>query len=293
MRRLSPEELAAAEKALIGELGDALRLVLFDLAMRRDPRASDEVWRALEELGWVRSRSLTSLGRLVADPLREYSFWLARERRLPSERQVPMLRRGRFRGKRVAELGSGGGCNLLSLSGIPASLVGVEPMPLYVQMTPLLARMAKLPTPRVIEGAAEAIPLRDASQDVLLCYSSHQYMDVDRALEEMARVLAPGGELVMVGNSLFPFALESAIRFLRTRSVGNLKYDAVAILNTLGYEAIGRRIVGGGESSTTARPIYPSRWHMVRALDGAGFAWNAHGSRVVDTGESVLVAVRR
>ena len=286
MRTLSDSELVAAREALTGPGGDELLSAMFALALGQPAESS-----MASKLGWVNG-GLTELGRLVADPLREFGFWLERDRRLPSEELVPGLRRERYLGKRVLEVGSGGGCNLLSLSGIPARLVGVEPMPVYRQMMPILAELAGLPAPEAVDGTGRSLPFADASFDIALCYSSHQYMEVDDAVREMRRVLAPGGELIIVGNTLLPFGAESVGRFVRGRSLGTLKYDLTAVVNTLSYQARGRRLIRGAKGSTTAVPIYPSRGHLKRALERVGMTVVAHKTQALPSGETVLFAVR-
>ena len=287
MRRLDPDELRATRKALTAPEGDALRELMFGLSMGRP--AEGDASKHAEALGWSSRGSLTPLGRLVADPLREYSFWLERDRRWPSEELVSVLRRERYARKSLLEVGSGGGCNLLSLATMPGDFVGLEPMPVYVQMMPILAEMAGVDCPRAVEGAAESMPFDDRSRDVVLCYSSHQYMDLRRALSEMARVLKPGGMLIIVGNSLVPFAVESATRF---SGLGTLRYDGKALINTLTYQTMGRRVLGGGSGTTTGTPIYPSLRFMRRRLRSLGMTISHHLCTSLPSGETVLVAVR-
>jgi len=57
--------------------------------------------------------------------------------------------------------------------------------------------------PALIEGDALRLPFQDASFDrvMSICAIEH-FDDGERALDEMARVLAPGGELVMSADSL-------------------------------------------------------------------------------------------
>lgn len=291
---LDEAERVAAERALRGADGRALAATMFAVALGR-PIEDERSRRRATELGWLDAEGQpTRLGNLVKDPLRELVFWEERGRRLPSEELSPVLARPRFAGKDVLEVGSGGGCNLLSLSGIPHRLVGVEPMPLYRQMTPMLAAMAELPAPEVVEGWGRDLPFEAASFDTVLCYSAHQYMRVDDALAEMARVLRPAGQLIVVGNTLFPFAGESALRFARGRSLGTLKYDLTAIANTLAYQLRGRRAVRATDAqTTTATPIYPTRGHLHRAARRAGLVAAIHHQRTLPTGETLFVASKQ
>ena len=292
---LTDEQLGAAERSLLGPGGQRLARFMFSLALQRAPR--DPEARVLAtELGWVDARGLTRLGRVVKDPLREYVFWKERGRRLPCQSSSRCLQPEAFGGCDVLEVGSGGGCNLLTLSAAapaPRRLLGVEPMPLYRQLAPLLARMAGLPPAKVVAGWGRELPFTGGAFDVVLCYSSHQYMRVDEALAEMARVLRPSGRLLVIGNTLWPFAGESVVRFARNRRLGTLKYDLFALANTVAYQLGARRTLGAAADTTTATPIYPTRGHLYRAARRAGLAPSLHDERTLPTGETLFVAVRR
>ncbi len=290
---LSEEQRAAAERALRGDAAPSLVETMFAVGLGR-PAAGRGV-EAARALGWLDGGgALTALGNLVKDPLREYAFWEERERRLPSEELSPVLAKARFADREVLEVGSGGGCNLLSLSGVPSRLVGVEPMPVYRQMTPMLAAMADLPAPEVVDGWGRDLPFAGASFDVVFCYSAHQYMRVDDALSEMARVLRPSGRLIVVGNTFFPFAGESVLRFARGRQLGTLKYDLTAIANTLAYQLRGRRAVATTDRrTTTSTPIYPTLGHLHRSARRAGLVPSVHDQQTLPTGETLFVATRR
>ena len=291
---LSEAEHSSADRALRSSAGPALADAMFAVALGRPIEDELGLRRAIA-LRWLdESGQPTALGNLVKDPLREFVFWKGRERRLPSEELSPVLARARFSGKDVLEVGSGGGCNLLSLSGLPHRLVGVEPMPVYRQMSPMLAAMAGLPEPEVVAGWGRDLPFEAASFDTVLCYSAHQYMRVDDALTEMARVLRPSGRLIVVGNTFFPFASESVARFAKGRSLGTLKYDLTAVANTLAYQLRGRRAVGVTDAkSTTSTPIYPTRGHLHRAARHAGLVPSIHDQQTLPTGETLFVATRR
>jgi SAM-dependent methyltransferase len=95
-------------------------------------------------------------------------------------------------GMRVLELGAGTGKLTASLAALGAEPTAVEPD------AAMLAELRRaLPGVRALPGSAEAIPLPDASVDVVVAGNAMHWFDMDVAGPEIARVLAPGG--VMCG----------------------------------------------------------------------------------------------
>jgi SAM-dependent methyltransferase len=112
----------------------------------------------------------------------------------------PALRLG-HRPVRVLDLGAGTGkltaqLASLDLGGAVVDLVAVEPDP---QMLAELRR--QVPAVTATAGRAEAIPLPDASVDAVLAGQAAHWFDLDRAMPEIARVLAPGGVFAGLWNA--------------------------------------------------------------------------------------------
>ena len=57
-----------------------------------------------------------------------------------------------------------------------------------------------LPDVRTLQGSAESIPLPDGAVDVVLVAQAWHWVDVNRAVPEVARVLTPDGWLGLVWN---------------------------------------------------------------------------------------------
>jgi SAM-dependent methyltransferase len=98
-------------------------------------------------------------------------------------------------GRRVLDLAAGTGklTRLLVPSG--AEVVAVEPV---AAMRAEL--VAATPGVEALDGTAEAIPLPDASVDAVTVAQAFHWFDVAPALAEIARVLRPGGTLLVVQN---------------------------------------------------------------------------------------------
>ncbi|MQY04990.1 class I SAM-dependent methyltransferase [Actinomadura macrotermitis] len=96
-------------------------------------------------------------------------------------------------GRRVLDLGAGTG--KLTEALLDRDVIAVEPDP---EMLAELRR--RLPGVRAEQGGAEDIPLPDGSVDAVLVGQAMHWFDLDRALPEIHRVLAPGGVLAGLWN---------------------------------------------------------------------------------------------
>jgi ubiquinone/menaquinone biosynthesis C-methylase UbiE len=77
-------------------------------------------------------------------------------------------------------------------------VVGIDPAPVMLRVARLLTPRSAHPV-RYTEGSAEALPLPDSSVTVAWSIASvHHWDDVDAGLQEVRRVLKPGGRLVAI-----------------------------------------------------------------------------------------------
>jgi SAM-dependent methyltransferase len=98
-------------------------------------------------------------------------------------------------GRSVLEVGAGTGAFTARLTATAARVCAVEPVE---AMRLKLARRA--PGALIVAGSAEALPLRDASMDAVVCAQSFHWFATGQALQEFERVLVPGGTLALVWN---------------------------------------------------------------------------------------------
>lgn len=105
----------------------------------------------------------------------------------------------------VLELGVGSGLNLAFYDPARvAQVTGIDPSaPLLAKATP---RAASAPVPvELVRAGAEQLPFPDAAFDsAVVTYALCSVVDPARALAELRRVLAPGGELVFVEHGRAP-----------------------------------------------------------------------------------------
>jgi SAM-dependent methyltransferase len=98
--------------------------------------------------------------------------------------------------QKVLDLGAGTGKLTTRLVERGLDVVAVDPIS---EMLELLR--ASLPQTRALLGTAEEIPLEDNSVDAVLVAQAWHWVDPERAIPEIARVLRPGGRLGLVWNT--------------------------------------------------------------------------------------------
>jgi SAM-dependent methyltransferase len=165
-------------------------------------------------------------------------------------------------GMSAADLGAGTGKFLPALLATGADIIAIEPV------ASMLAQLsAQYPQVRILNAAAQAIPLADATLDAVVCATAFHWFATREALGEIHRVLKPGGRLGLVWN------------------VRDERVDWVARLTALvdGYQGDAPR-----QASQTWRTVFP--FPGFTPLRSAEFAYRHEGpaeqvivSRVLST----------
>jgi len=100
---------------------------------------------------------------------------------------------GTWQGRTVLDLGCGGGFMAEALSKRGATVIGIDPTEAAVAAAKAHADKAGLGIDYRV-GNGEAIPLADCSVDCVVCVDVLEHVaNVDRVIDEIARVLKPGG----------------------------------------------------------------------------------------------------
>ena len=101
-----------------------------------------------------------------------------------------------FRGRRVLDLGCGGGFMAEALAGRGALVVGVDPAEPAIAAARDHATEAGLTIDYRV-GTGEALPVESCSMDVVVCVDVLEHVDdLEMVLTEIGRVLKPGGLFV-------------------------------------------------------------------------------------------------
>ena len=105
---------------------------------------------------------------------------------------------------RVLEIGIGSGLNLPFYGNSVRQIIGIEPSAKLLHMARAASRRTSMPL-SLIEGSAEAIPIDDRSIDtVVTTWTMCSIPVLEGAIQEMRRVLKPGGRLLFVEHGRAP-----------------------------------------------------------------------------------------
>jgi SAM-dependent methyltransferase len=99
---------------------------------------------------------------------------------------------GSFEGLAVLDLAAGTGLQTRALAGRGATVVAVDPD--IGMLARLLAKSSGVPA---VVGRGEAIPFRDSTVDLVVCATAWHWLRTGEALEQIRRVLRPGGHLAL------------------------------------------------------------------------------------------------
>ena len=104
---------------------------------------------------------------------------------------------------RMLDIGTGAGHTALAFAPAVASVVAYDLTPQMLQEVERNAADRGLTNVTTQQGAAEELPYPDASFELVSCrLTTHHFANLTQAVGEMARVLTPGGRLIIQDTSV-------------------------------------------------------------------------------------------
>lgn len=171
---------------------------------------------------------------------------------------------------RVADLGCGEGYLTMEASKWASRVIAVDRSPSVLERGRALARRRRVRNVIWKRGELEKLPLRGASVDVaLLSQALHHAADPSKALAEAARVVAPGGKVLVLdlrehdqawarerlGDVWLGFTDERLARLLKQSGLIDVKVS------------VGSRRAGDPFTVLIASGTKPLNQHAARAFD--------------------------
>jgi len=103
----------------------------------------------------------------------------------------------------VLDVATGTGFTALAFAPAVRSVVGLDVSPGMLAGARKQAEQQDVANVTFQEGTAEALPFADAAFDIVTCrIAPHHFLDIQKFLREAARVLKPGGRLVLVDTTV-------------------------------------------------------------------------------------------
>ena len=166
-------------------------------------------------------------------------------------------------GEHVVDVGAGMGPAAVIAAKAGASVLAVDPTP-YMRHILGVRRLSQRSRAaiRVVDGSAESIPSDDGSVDALWTVNTmHHWTDLDAAVNELARVLRPGGRVLLVDED-FDSPAHPAFAHMQERKVDRSHHftEIDAAVMEAKLIAAGFASAEGSMSSMAGRPV-----KMVRA----------------------------
>ncbi len=140
-------------------------------------------------------------------------------------------------------------------------VIGIDPAPIHIEHARAAIAEAGL-TERVqaIQAGIEAIPADDAAFDLIWCRDVLNHVDLQRGLRECARVLKPGGRMLVYQT----FATDT----LEEREAARI-YTAMAIVPQNMQESFFQSTANAAGLSITTRDVVSSEWRERWAEEGS------------------------
>jgi len=169
--------------------------------------------------------------------------------------------------KRVLDVGCGAGQELSPFVVEKNALgVGIDLAPKAGQAgRSLFASQTLLGTVAFVRAAAEDLPFRNESFDVVICRNALPYTDNGRALDEIERVLRPAGVCLLKFHHA-NFYIQNIGRTLRSLDLPTVIHDLRVLLAGAIYHLAGKQ----PRNKLTGNESFQTGWLMNRELEKRG-----------------------
>lgn len=140
----------------------------------------------------------------------------------------------RIRGDEVVlDLATGTGLVAKQFRGKVREVIGLD-------LSPEMGAQSRPHVDRFVQGSVEEIPLPDASVDVCVCRQGLQFVNLEKTLKEVMRVLKPGGRAVFCHLSAYgPQDREDTFKVQELRNAARVNYflpgDLESLMETHGF----------------------------------------------------------
>lgn len=103
--------------------------------------------------------------------------------------------------ERVLDIGTGAGHTALAFAAVAGECVGLDLTDAMIDVATKFAAERGVTNVHFEVGDAEDLPFPNESFDVVSCrFAAHHFGHVERSIEEIARVLRPGGTFILVDH---------------------------------------------------------------------------------------------
>ncbi len=211
---------------------------------------------------------MTTLGYEVANVAKEYVHWIDGGRQLPAGITPALLR-----GARVLDVGCSFGRHLLNFILHGAHACGIEFQHNYLRLARPFAARHGVTTLELARARAERLPFLDGTFDVVFCRLVINYVSsIDATIGEFARVLRPGGTLVLIVDPL-SVPVRAVLTHKWRGNARTMAFTVFGLVNTAVLQLTGRQIVlrRSGRMHAQQSPAWPTLGWLSKRLARRGF----------------------
>ncbi|MCE5192234.1 MAG: methyltransferase domain-containing protein [Actinomycetia bacterium] len=162
------------------------------------------------------------------------------------------------------DVATGGGHTAIAVAPLVAGMVALDLTPEMLDAARGLAEERGIAGIEFVLGDAEALPFADESFDLVTCrIAAHHFPDIQRSVDEVARVLRPGGRFVLQDQCVPESAASAAFvnLFDRLRDPSHSR----ALSQSAWAEVVRRSRLSLGESAHFEKRMALTEWTRMQS----------------------------